>query len=88
MDDKPELAEAMEMINRWKKFNTEKQYLDLQKSEQVLVLSAVEIFSSYIQRGLVEEGNEEKYLTKAVTEAIHIALTIEQLIIDAEEESK
>jgi hypothetical protein len=58
MGGNPEIDEAMEMINRWKKLKTDKHFVDLQTSEQVLVRAASEIYAAYIQRGLVEDGKE------------------------------
>ena len=86
MGGKPEVDEAMKMLNRWKKLKTEKHFVDLQSSEQVLVRAAADIFAAYVQRGFVKEGNEEQYISKAIDEAIRIALKIDELVADAEEE--
>ena len=88
MSGKPELDEAMKMLNRWKELKTDKHYVDLQTNERVLVRAASEIYSAYIQRGSVEEGNEDKYISKAIAEAINIAMKVDRLVVDAEEESK
>jgi hypothetical protein len=88
MGGNPEIDEAMKMLNRWKKLKTEKHFIDLKTNEQVLVRAASEIYAAYIQRGLVGEGNEDKYISKAISEAINIAMKIDKLVIDVEEESK
>ena len=88
MGENPELNEEMKMLNRWKKLKTEKHYVDLQSNEQVLVRAAADIYASYIQIGSVGRGNEDKFISKAIAEAIKIAIKIDQLVIDAEEESK
>ncbi len=88
MGGNPEIDEAMKMLNRWKKLKTDKHFVDLQTNEQVLVRAASDIYAAYIQRGLTEEGNEERYISKAISEAINIALKVDKLVIDAEEESK
>lgn len=55
-----------------------KPYLALQPSECVLVSSAAQIYSAYVASGRVEEGQEQKWLEKALNEALLLARTVDE----------
>ncbi len=51
----------------------EKPTLSLQPSEQALVAAASRIYSAYIVAGMVAEGQEQGWMTRAIREALWIA---------------
>jgi hypothetical protein len=54
--------------------------LSLQPSEAALLEAASRIFAAYIQAGRVLEGAERDMIERCVTEAMHIAARIEELV--------
>ncbi len=86
MSDNTALDEAMEMMARHDANKTEKHYFDLQENEKILVQTAGRIYGSYIEAGLVKPENKNEYINTAIQDAIRIALRIEDIVSDAEEQ--
>ena len=49
-------------------------YLSLQHSESIVTTAAANIYAAYITSNRVTEGEEEQWMTRAIEEAIWIAL--------------
>jgi hypothetical protein len=62
-----------------------KTYLDLQKSEGIVIQASAQIYAGYLAAGRVGEGEEGKYLERSIREAILLARTADKLIIADEE---
>ncbi|NIS08187.1 MAG: hypothetical protein GWO07_05365 [Candidatus Dadabacteria bacterium] len=86
MSENTDLDEILELLERRNKQNTEQYFIDLQSNEKAILSSASNIFAAYIASGIVASGDEEKFIQKSVNEAIKIALRVEKLVSDAEEE--
>ena len=48
-------------------------HLRLQRSEGIVVQAAAQIYAAYIAAGRVGEGDAEKWISRAVDEAIRLA---------------
>jgi predicted metal-dependent phosphotriesterase family hydrolase len=64
-----------------------KVYLTLKPSEKVVTCCAAQIYSAYIRAGQVEEGSQEKWIERAVREAIEIAQLADASITSDDEMS-
>ena len=62
-----------------------KTYLDLQRSEGIVVQAAAQIYSGYLAGGRVAEGQETEYLKRSIREAIQIAVVTDEAVISDEE---
>ena len=60
-------------------------HLKLQNSESVVISAAVQIYSAYISTGRVAEGDEEKWMSRSIKEAIKIATATDSAIISDDE---
>ena len=49
--------------------------LSLQSSESIVIQAASTIYAAYIRTGNVAEGDEKKWMQRAIREAIYIAKT-------------
>lgn len=86
MSENPDLDEIMSIMARRNKQDTEQYFIDLQINERTILNAASSIYAAYIKSGKVNNGDEEKYIDKSIQEAIKMALRIEKLVADAEEE--
>ena len=77
---------AMDLLSRRKKEKTENYYIDPKDNEKVIVQTASNIYAAYIQTGQVQKGTETEFQSKAIKEAVEIALSVERLVSDAQEE--
>jgi len=62
-----------------------KTYLELQKSEGIIVQSAAQIYAGYLMAGRVPEGQEADYLKRSIRDAIQIATATDAAVISDEE---
>ncbi|NIP38795.1 MAG: hypothetical protein GWO07_08635 [Candidatus Dadabacteria bacterium] len=86
MSENPDLDKIMSIMARRSKQDTGRYFIDLQSSEKAILSTAANIYSAYITSGKVTSGQEEEFISKSVNAAIKMALRIEKLIADAEEE--
>jgi len=64
-----------------------KSYLSLKHSESVATASAAQIYAAYISAGRVPEGDEAKWMKRAIREAIIIAQSMDEAVTSDDEMS-
>ena len=52
---------------------SKKPYITLQPTEQTIVTAAAQIYAAFITNGMVEPGDETKWLKQSVHDAIRLA---------------
>jgi hypothetical protein len=62
-----------------------KSHLKLQATEAVVVQAASQIYAAYITAGRVTEGDEAKWMRRAIREAIQIANATDEAIVADDE---
>jgi hypothetical protein len=62
-----------------------KTYLDLQRSEGIVVQAAAQIYSGYIAAGRVTDEQASEFLKRSIREAIQIAVATDDAVISDEE---
>ena len=62
-----------------------KTYLSLQQSEGLVFRSASAIYAAYIGAGRVDEGEEAKWMTRSIREAIQLARATDNAVISDDE---
>jgi hypothetical protein len=62
-----------------------KNYLELQKSEGIVVQAAAQIYAGYLAAGRVAEGQETEYIKRSIRDAIQIAVITDSAVISDEE---
>lgn len=60
-------------------------HLKLQHSESVVLSAAAQIYSAYITSGKVDEGDEDKWMSRSIKEAIRLAIATDDAIISDDE---
>ena len=60
-------------------------HLKLQQSESVVIAAAAQIYSAYISAGRVEDGEEDKWMSRSIKEAIRLAIATDEAIISDDE---
>ena len=64
-------------------------HLKLQHSESVVIDAAAKIYSAYITAGKVVDGEEDKWMSRSIKEALKLAIATDDAIIsDNEVENK
>lgn len=63
-------------------------FLQLEPSERTVTLAAAQIYAAYIAAGKVAEGDEGRWMQKAIGEAIQIAYHTDQAVQSDGETSK
>lgn len=58
-----------------------KAYLNLQPSEQAVVQAASRIYSAYVIAGKVTDGEEAKWLERALRESVRLARSADECIV-------
>jgi hypothetical protein len=64
-----------------------KERLSLQTSEAHVFRAAATIYAAHITAGSVQQGTEQQWLEKSLSEALHLALRADQRISSDEEVS-
>ncbi|MEO1995633.1 MAG: hypothetical protein ABGZ17_10205 [Planctomycetaceae bacterium] len=64
-----------------------KSYLSLKHSESVATASAAQIYAAYITAGRATEGDESKWMKRAIREAIIIAQSMDEAVTSDDEMS-
>jgi hypothetical protein len=62
-----------------------KTYLDLQRSEGIIVQAAAQIYSGYVAAGRVTDEEAPEFLKRSIREAIQIAVATDDAVISDEE---
>jgi hypothetical protein len=62
-----------------------KNYLELQRTEGIVIEAAATIYAGYISSGRVGEGQEAEYIQRSIREAIQIAKITDRVVIADEE---
>lgn len=60
-------------------------HLKLQKSESVVIEAAAQIYAAYITAGRVVDGEEDKWMSRSIKEALKLAIATDDAIISDDE---